>query len=277
MEEKEKPKKKKPILLILIIILILAAFIGGIYIGNENILKLRKEETKETSKEKKEEKKEEQKKEEKEEEQQSEPKEEKKEEPVVKQPVTKEPAKEETLTGIDDKDLVYIKSLINLDTTEGMFSYHSLEELPKGKVENFSKSDKQYIIYWAARSYGLLDSVAGEKEGDFCYAGSGVCPVIKKENYNKLAKKYNIKETFEELYSDYHIENETAYYTYGGWVQENLFILTDNKIAKEGNNIVLTAYVNVCDDEYKILKKAVIKYTFNKLDNGYYALYSIDY
>ena len=143
-----------------------------------------------------------------------------------------------------------------------------------------SKEAKKNLIYTGAGHFRLLGFYYDEESPDqYCMQGQGGCETITKDVYNKIAKKYNITDKFEDLYSDNHVVGDTVYIINGGRTGPFYNITHMGiEVKREGEYIVLEEKVATFPEgELANYKSVIIKYTFNKLDDGYYALYSIDY
>lgn len=92
-------------------------------------------------------------------------------------------------------------------------------------------------------------------------------------------KKYNIEDSFEELYgSEIYKENSLGYvavYSFGGFSIDGTYKHIDVSAKYEGDYIVLydTLEHTFEDGSKQTTKK---KFTFNKLSDGSYALYSVE-
>ena len=230
-------KKSNHIVLIVVILLIIGSLIGGIYIG-KNLYKKGQDKCKEV-------------------------------------PVTTSDLYDKDF---DDEDFAYISLLVESSDDE-ILGYHSLEELPKGKIADMTKEDKKKIVYVGTSKFLLHGFYYDEESPDkYCLQGQGGCVTMTKDVYNKIAKKYNITDKFEDLYSDNHVVGDTVYMIPSGWVSGNKISHIGIGIKREGEYVILEDIVNIAPgDDPRNFKQFVIKYKFNKLNDGTYALYSIDY
>ena len=95
-------------------------------------------------------------------------------------------------------------------------------------TSELSIDDKKEIIQRSKLS--KLGDLEGEKDGDYCYAGSGHCDTITEENYKKVAKKYgfslNPKTVFDSISQDYktkvYLMVQSAYITILNKVYDSL-------------------------------------------------------
>ena len=168
-----------------------------------------------------------------------------------------------TIAGIYDGDYTPFFELINV------FINNS------GKVSEYKDDVIKHLIYVNALKSKKLKTVTGD-EYEFCAAGSGHCVGVAKEDYDSITKKYNISDKFEDIYEN--IYNNIGLYTYGASSSCGATITQRAYAINEGNNIVLMdAYVifgEECNKEDN--ESGVLKFTFNKLSDGSYALYSVE-
>lgn len=182
---------------------------------------------------------------------------------------------DEELT-VSEEVLKELKDILNIPSGEDVWPF--VESFVEGKISNYSKDQKKYIIFRYAKEHNLLASITQESLG-IDSSGSGYVDAVKKEDYYKISKKYNIEDSFEELYgSEIYKENSLGYvavYSFGGFSIDGTYKHIDVSAKYEGDYIVLydTLEHTFEDGSKQTTKK---KFTFNKLSDGSYALYSVE-
>ena len=183
---------------------------------------------------------------------------------------------------INSNTLNELYTLINVDPQKEFNYCHTLNlDLLNynGLISNMDKETKQRILYWYAVNNKYMATVTGN-EYSYCKSGMGEeCNGLSKENYKKIAKKYNITDDFDELFDNFEKYNGMALQTWvnlGGCDYNTKHNLNSKYV---GNNIVIEDtvdyYTFAVENPTKTNTKNV-KYTFNKLSDGTYALYSVE-
>lgn len=143
-----------------------------------------------------------------------------------------------------------------------------------GVIANFSKEDKQMIIYEYAKNSNLLKSISGE-DYDYCNVGSGNCDGITLDDYKIIASKYGLENEINEITTGLEFYNNM--YLYG----PSAYAITMHDVKHEINayyqnsDIIIKDSINFIDSE-NISQNKNKTYTFKLNNNNNYYLYSIN-
>ena len=176
-------------------------------------------------------------------------------------------------------------SLIGINTDKE-FTYCSNINMAllshNGLISDMDKGNKQEILYYYAWKSGYMVTVTGD-EYNYCKSGiNEECRGLSKENYLKIAKKYNITDDFDTVFDDFERYNGLVVNTWinlGGCSDITKHTL---ETKYENNTIVMEDKIDYYDflrgedGNYPFIDTKNAKYTFNKLSDGTYALYSVE-
>ena len=193
--------------------------------------------------------------------------------------INKEEKKDSNVTDNNDQYTLSKEQLNELYDIAGISGIYSESSLIStfinndGKISDYDKDTKKNIIYFNAAQESKLKYVKGDEYAS-CASGSGTCQGVSKEDYYEIAKKYNINDKFEDLYEG--IYNDIGLYYYGGTVDCGSNVKQEASASyNDGNVVIIDNYVITGNKCTNIDKAGILKFTFNKLEDGTYALYSV--
>ena len=144
-----------------------------------------------------------------------------------------------------------------------------------GYISDYNKELKNATIYKYAYEHNMLYTISQLEVDGELIAGDGYYSALREDDYYRIAKKYGIKDKFEDFYD--RIYQNKALYDRGGYACGHIIEATDVFAKYEGEYVILYETIKVSDiDSKEELETVKKKFTFNKLSDGSYALYKVE-
>ncbi len=167
---------------------------------------------------------------------------------------------------LSDSDIKNIYNIIGINDDSDACGVQSILTQVDGRIGNLSNKDKYELLYFYAYNNKLTTSISSS-DYEECSSYGGECVSITKENYDKIARLYDITDKPEQLFDSSNIYKDKYIFDLP---ECNIEKYThDTKYEKVNDEVIVTDNVTIGDE------KQTITYTFKINQNKEYYLFSI--